>query len=300
VTALIEIKCSAEDCLADFTFDFYWQHGGYRLDPDQIVGGFTRRQIVAALKAGEDVRINGDAGDRLGSSLGVDLIKLGGKGGPISGTGSLIVDGCAGKRMGISMLRGSIYLSGQTREPLGNVIEVETDRTGYRKFISITEALEMNPRVLEPNYFKEGTLFINDRILRDTIGARNNSAKSIQISGDCGMSTGILTSGGSIRVLGSVDRNTGVLMKGGKIVVMGHAGDFTAAEMKNGEIFVKGKAGNYACAKMRGGSVYAQKADPVPPAKEYELNQNEKSTLIQVLGLNPIHAMMYKRYAISN
>jgi formylmethanofuran dehydrogenase subunit C len=114
------------------------------------------------------------------------------------------------------------------------------------------------------------------------------------------MSTGILMSSGSIRVLGGVDRNTGVLMKGGIIVVMGHAGDFTAAEMKNGEIFVKGRAGNYACAKMRGGSVYAQKADPVPPAKEYELNQNEKSTLIQVLGLNPIHAMMYKRYAISN
>lgn len=297
---MIEIECNGEDCLADFTFDFFWQHKGSRLNPDQAVGGSTRRQIVDALKKGETVIIRGDVGNRLGSSLGVDLIKLGGKGGPVSGIGCLVVDGSAGKRIGISMLRGSIYLSGQAKEPLGNVIEVETDRTGYRKFISITEALERRPPILKPNYFKDGTLFIKDHIMRETIGARNKAAQALHVSGDAGMSTGILMSRGSIEISGRADRNTGVLMGGGIIVVMGGTGDFTAAEMRNGEIFVKGQAGNYTGANMKGGSVYAQAAKPVPPAREHKLNQNEISTLQRILGLNPIHAMMYKRYAVSD
>jgi formylmethanofuran dehydrogenase subunit C len=300
VTALIEIECNGEDCLADFTFDFFWQHKGSRLNPDQAVGGSTRRKIVDALKRGETVHIKGDVGSRLGSSLGVDLIKLGGKGGPIFETGSLVVDGNAGKRMGISMLRGSIYLSGQAKEPLGNVIEVETDRTGYRKFISMTEALERRPPILEPNYFKDDTLFIKDRILRDTIGARNMTDKALHVSGNAGMSTGILMSCGSIEVSGSADLNTGVLMRGGRIIVMGGTGDFTAAEMRNGEIFAKGQAGNYAGANMKGGSIYAQTANPVPPTREHKLKHGEISALQRILGLNPVHAMMYKRYGVSD
>jgi formylmethanofuran dehydrogenase subunit C len=298
VTTLKEIECSGEDCIADFTFDFFWQHKGSRLDPDQAVGGSTRRQIVDALKRVQTICIRGDVGSRLGSSLGVDLIKLGGRGGPISATGCLVVDGSAGKRMGISMLRGSIYLSGQAKEPLGNVIEIETDKTGYRKFVSITEALERSPAILKPNYFKDGILFIKDHILRETIGARNRTDKIIQVSGDAGMSTGILMSCGSIEVSGNADRNTGVLMSGGRIVIMGSTGDFTAAEMRNGEIFVRGQAGNYACANLKGGSVYALTAKPVPPAREHKLNQSEILALQRVLGLNPIHAMMYKRYGI--
>jgi formylmethanofuran dehydrogenase subunit C len=296
VTILIEIECNGEDCLGDFTFDFFWQHRGTRLDPDQAVGGSTRRQIVEALKRAESVRIIGDAGNRLGSSMGVDLIKLGGKGGPISGAGCLIVDGNAGKRMGISMLRGAIYLGGQAKEPMGNVIEVETDRTGYRKFISITEALEKDMPILEPNFLKDENLFIKDDILRDTIGARNKTVKTIRVAGDAGMSTGILMRSGSIEVSGSADRNTGVLMGGGRIAVGGSTGDFTGAEMRNGEIFIKGQAGDYACANMKGGSIFALAAKPVPPAREYILNQNEILTVLRVLGLSPIHAMMYKRW----
>jgi len=92
--------------------------------------------LVEALRRGETVRIFGDAGSRLGSSMGVDLMRLGGKGGPIESTGNVIVDGDVGSRMGISMLRGAIYVSGRIDLPMGNVIEVECDRTGYRKFIS--------------------------------------------------------------------------------------------------------------------------------------------------------------------
>lgn len=296
--SLIEIESSGENYLCDFTFDFFWQHQGSRLDPDQAVGGSSRRKLVEALKRGEAVHISGDAGNALGSSLGVDLVKLGGKGGALPHVGSIIVDGNVGKRMGISMLRGAMYLDGLAEEPLGNVIEVETDRTGYRKFISITEVLEKNIQVLEPNIHKDSGLFISDGLSRDTVGARNSTEKIIHIDSDTGMSTGILMRTGNIEILGNADRNTGVLMRGGRIVVRGQTGDFTGAEMRNGEIFVAGNAGSYACARMKGGSIYARSCKAVPPAREHILNQNELATLTRVLGQNPIHAMMYKRWGL--
>ena len=153
---MIQILASGEKCLADNTFDFYWQHQGSRLDPDQTVDGISLRQIVTSLRQGERVKITGDAGSRLGSSLGVDLVRLGGKGGPIEGTGSIVVDGNVGRRMGISMLRGAIYVSGRVDEPLGNMIEVPSDLTGYRKFVSITESLEKGIKVSEPNILDGG------------------------------------------------------------------------------------------------------------------------------------------------
>ena len=165
---MIEIQASGEKCLGDFTFDFYWQHQGSRLDKDQTVSGISLRRMVEALSQGETVRITGDVGSRLGSSLGVDLIRLGGKGGPIETTGKIVVDGNVGSRMGISMLRGSIYVSGRVEPPLGNVIEVESDLTGFRKFISITEALEKGSMVQEPNILDKRGLIIRDGILRDT------------------------------------------------------------------------------------------------------------------------------------
>ena len=298
MTFLIEIESSGENYLCDFTFDFFWQHQGSRLDPDLAIGESSRRKLVDALKQGETVRIRGDAGCALGSSLGVDLVKLGGKGGALSNVGCIIVDGNVGKRMGISMLRGAVYLGGLAEEPLGNVIEVETDRTGYRKFVSITEVLEKNIQVLEPNILKDSGLFINDGLSRDTVGARNQTEKIIRIDGSAGMSTGILMRSGHIEIFGNADRNTGVLMRGGRIVVRGQTGDFTGAEMLGGEIFVHGHAGSYACARMKGGSIYARSCKAVPPAKEHPLNQNELATLIRVFELNPIHAMIYKRWGL--
>jgi formylmethanofuran dehydrogenase subunit C len=298
MTFLIEIESSGENYLCDFTFDFFWQHQGSRLDPDQAVDGFSRRKLVEALKRGETVHIKGDAGSALGSSLGVDLVKLGGKGGALPNVGCIVVDGNVGKRMGISMLRGAVYLGGLAEEPLGNVIEVETDRTGYRKFISITEALEKNIRVLEPNILKDSGLFINDGLSRDTAGARNPTEKIIRIDGSAGMSTGILMQSGHIEIFGNADRNTGALMQGGRIVVRGGTGDFTGLEMRGGEIFVHGHAGSYACARMKGGSIYARSCKAVPPAREHQLNQNELETLIRALEPNAIHAMMYKRWGL--
>ncbi len=290
---LIEIEASGESCLCDFTFDFYWQHQGSRLSPDMEISGISLRKMVDALKKGETVRIKGDAGSRLGSSLGVDLIKLGGKGGPISETGKIIVDGDVGSRMGISIQRGAIYVSGSIEQPLGNVIEAETDLTGYRKYVSITDALENRLPVLGPNQHDERGILIADGILRDTVGARNTSDREIRVKGDAGMSTGILMRSGLIEVSGSSGSNTGVLMRGGRLVIKGSSGDFTGAEMRGGEIFIGENAGSFACAKMLGGAIYAKKGKPVPPAKSRPLSSAEQTAVARIFRISPLYAMMY-------
>jgi formylmethanofuran dehydrogenase subunit C len=132
------------------------------------------------------VRIRGDVGGRLGSSLGVDLARFGGTGGTIEGAGSIIVDGDVGPRMGISMIRGSIYVSGNVATPLGNVAEVESDLTGYQKYVSITEILERGGGVCEPNLQGDGGLVLKDGLIRETLAARSRSARALRVKGDAG------------------------------------------------------------------------------------------------------------------
>lgn len=300
---MIKIDAAGEDCLCDFTFDFYWQHKGSRLNPDNLISGNSLRKIVEALKSGETVRIKGSAGSRLGSSLGVDLAKFGGNGGHIEKTGNIIVEGDVDSRMGISMLRGAIYVSGMIGQPLGNVIEVETDLSGYRKYISITEALECgasvnSPEITEPNMLDAKGLLICDGLLRDTIGARMAADRIITLRGNAGMSTGILMRSGLIDIYGNADRNTGVLMKGGRIVVRGNAGDFTGIEMHGGEMFIEGNAGSYMCSKMKAGAVYAKDGKSVPPAKAQMLNAAEIADVAKIFRLSQMHAMMYKRFGL--
>jgi formylmethanofuran dehydrogenase subunit C len=295
---LIRIKAAGESCLCDFTYDFYWQHKGSRLDPEKILSGHSMRQLVEGLKKGETICIDGDVGNRLGSSLGVDLVKFGGAGGPINNIGRIIVDGDAGSRLGISMLRGTIYISGNIEEPVGNVIEVETDLSGFRKFVSVTEAMEYGISVLEPNSINEEYLIICDGVLRDTLAARNTICRTVQVDGEVGMSTGILMSSGSIEICGDANRNTGVLMKGGRIIIEGRAGDFTGVEMHGGEIFIAGSAGSYTCARMKGGVVYARDGKPVPPAKAQALDHAELVKLAKVLDLNPMIAMIYRKFSL--
>jgi formylmethanofuran dehydrogenase subunit C len=295
---MLEIQASGEKCLCDFTFDFYWQHQGSRLDPNQSISGVTLRQLVNALSQGETIKISGDVGSRLGSSLGVDLIRLGGKGGTFETTGKIIVDGHAGSRMGISMLRGSIYVSGKVETPWGNVVETESDMTGFRKFVSATEALEKGIEPLEPNNLKDSELTICDGILRETLGARNVSEKTICLRGDAGMSTGILMRCGQIEVLGDADRNTGVLMQGGRLIINGSTSDFTGTEMRGGEIFVAGSAGNYACSKMSGGAIYAKEGKPIPPARVLPLSTPERTALSKMLDINPLYTMIYRKFCL--
>lgn len=294
----IDINASGENCLCDFTFDFFWQHQGSRLDPEQIVSDVSFRRLVDVLRKGETVRIKGDVGSRLGSSLGVDLVRLGGKGGAIEATGRILVDGDVGSRMGISMLRGAIYVSGRIKEPLGNVIEMRTDITGYRKFISVTEALEKGISVLEPNIGDGRGLVVRDGVPRDTLGARNQCNRELRIEGDVGMSTGILMRSGLIYVSGSADRNTGVLLRGGRIVIKGSTGDFTGSEMRGGEIYVEGNAGGFACGKMKGGTVYAKSGKPLSPAQTRMLKAEEQVLVARTLGISPLYAMLYKRFGL--
>ncbi len=294
----MKIEASGERCLCDFTFDFYWQHKGSRFNPDATLCCTSFRKIVDALKSGETISIKGDVGSRLGSSLGVDLMKFGGTGGPIDSTGRIVLDGDAGSHMGISMLRGAVYVSGKVEQPMGNVIEAESDMSGYRKYISITQVLECSIPVLGPNRLDETGLSICDGILRDTVGARMASERTIRLDGDTGMSTGILMRSGLIDVSGDADRNTGVLMKCGRIIIRGNTGDFTGAEMHGGEIFVEGNAGGYACAKMKGGAVYAKDGRPIPPAKAQMLGPVEMTNIAKILGLNQMYSMMYKRFGL--
>lgn len=295
---MLRVQASGEKCLGDFTFDFYWQHQGTRLSMDQTVGGISLRQIVDALREGETIEITGDVGSRLGSSQGVDLARLGGKGGPIEGTGGIIVDGNVGRRMGISMLRGAIYVSGRIEEPLGNVIEVQSDRSGYRKFVSITEVLEKGIEVMKPNHLDQKGLVIEDGILRDTLGARNPTNKTILMNSDVGMSTGILMRSGQIVVEGCARENTAVLLRGGRVVVKGSTKDFTGAEMRGGEVYIEGDAGSFTCAKMRGGAVYARLARPLPPAKMIPLSPAERTQVARALELGPMQALMYSRFGL--
>jgi len=295
---LLKVEAAGESCLCDFTYDFFWQHRGSRLNPDQTVSKISFRQMVEALRHGEVVKIKGNVGSRLASSLGVDLIRLGGKGGPIEATGKIIVDGNVGSRMGISMLRGAIYVSGRVEPPLGNVVEGVSDLSGYRKFISLTESLERCLPVHEPNHQGKNELVICDGILRDTLGARNLVDRAIRLRGDAGMSTGILMQRGLIEVLGDAGRNTGVLLQGGRIVIKGSTGDFTGAEMRGGEIFVAKNAGNFACAKMRGGAVYAREGKPLPPAQARMLGPSEQAAVARLLGLSLLYAMMYRKLSL--
>lgn len=295
---MLRINASGEKCLCDFTFDFFWQHKGSRLDMDQTVSGVSFKRMVQALRQGETVMISGDAGSRLGSSLGVDLMRLGGKGEPVEGTGKIIVDGNVGSHMGISMQRGAIYVSGEIKLPQGNVVQVQSDLTGYRKFVSVTETMERGLAVLEPNSADRNGLTICDGILRDTLGARNPTDKAIHLEGDAGMSTGILMRSGLIEVMGDAGQNTGVLMQGGRIVVSGRCGDFTGAEMRGGEIMVGGDAGSFTCAKMRGGTVYARNAKNLPPVMAQVPSSQELSAIARALNIPALHAMMHRKMCL--
>src|SRR5659263_726243 len=177
------------DCLCDFTYDFFWQHRGSRLSPSAIIpnqksSSYTYEDLVSALKNREDVNIIGNVGKRLGSSLGVDLKFFGGTGKTLR-TGSIIVDGDIDTRMGISMVTGAVYVKGNVKEPMGNVVEVESDRASYRMFMSITYLLAQasDEKILKPNSLEGGCIYLKDYIIRDTIGGRLDADKKIIVDG---------------------------------------------------------------------------------------------------------------------
>ncbi len=298
----MEIKNSQPvDCLCDFTYDFYWQHKGSRICPAGIIPyqegtSYTYSQLVDYLKRGEDVHIQGDAGRRLGSSLGVDLIYFGGSGRPLK-IGSIIVDGSVDTRMGISMVSGAIYVRGRVREPLGNIIEVESDKPGYHKFRSITGLLRqgLEETVVPPNLLEGDSLMIRDGLLRDTIAARLDSDKKVIVDGDAGMSTGILMKQGLVHVSEDAGMNTGVLQRGGMVIV-NNTEEFAGAYMRGGTLIIGGKAKGYVGANMKEGTIFLKgeaMLKPVPP------DAADIRMLIKLLGISQVEAMMFKKYSIT-
>jgi formylmethanofuran dehydrogenase subunit C len=291
------------DCVADFTYNFYWQHKGAKLNPDaampsQVDSDYTFRDVVETLKSGEDVHIRGDVGHRLCSSMGVDLKFFSGTGRSIT-VGTVTVDGNVDTRLGISMLAGAIYVSGAVKAPVGNVIEVDSDREGYRKFRSITDVVcdgLRNDSLAPPNTVSDKELHLCDGIVRDTVGARCDCTARIYVDGDVALSTGILMQAGEVVVAGNAGMNTGVLLSGGTVVIKGDAGEFAGIDMKSGVLIVGGRSSGYLGANKRGGVIYARGANALPPSKEVPVMGEDVTLLVRSLSISQIHAMMFKKY----
>lgn len=278
----------AIDCLCDFTYNFYWNHKGKKMElTDKIPNNdYTYQDIVEHLKNGNSVKINGDVGHRLCSSMGVDLAYFGGTGAPIE-VGDVFVNGDVSSRMGISMRKGNIYVSGAIKDPIGNLVEVKSDVKGYRQFISITEFLIEKSKAKLIGANKSGKkLEINDKIVRDTVGARLDDDFEIVLNGNADLSTGILMKDGVIRVKGNVGNNTATLLNGGTVIIDGNCDDFTAVEMKKGTVIVNGNAGKFLGPKKLSGTIYAKKGSPIHPTKEYKLS-NEDKIILQNYKFNP-------------
>jgi formylmethanofuran dehydrogenase subunit C len=258
---------------------------------------YTYQDLVFALKNGEDVIVKGNAGKRLGSSLGVDLTFFGGKGKIIRRAGSIIVEGDVDTRMGISMVSGAIYVKGSVKQPMGNVVEVGSDRPGYRKFVSITHILSevLHENILPPNSMEDGCLSLGDGIIRDTIAARLDADRKVIVEGDAGMSTGILMKRGFVRIEGNAGLNTAVLLRGGTVIT-GNAGEFAGAYMKEGVLIISGKTKGYLGANMKGGTIF-YKGDALVPG--VPVDEKDIKTLIRLLDISKVEAMMFKSYGIN-
>ena len=300
----MQLELSAPvDCIADFTYNFYWQHRGSKLEPTDRIphqegSAYTYRDIVDGLKRGETVYVNGDVGHRLCSSLGVDLHFFSGTGASIP-VGDVVIDGNVDTRMGISMMSGAIYVAGAVKAPIGNIIEVESDRAGYRKYRSITEVVckgLRGDRLVPPNVLSDTQLVVSDARVRDTVGARCTCDARICIQGDVDLSTGILMRDGTVIVTGSAGMNSGALLSGGTVIVRGDAAEFGGIDMKSGTLIIGGTPRGYLGANKRGGTIYARRAEALPPAQALAVTGNDIRLVSKHLGISQVEAMMFKKF----
>jgi formylmethanofuran dehydrogenase subunit C len=295
---------SPVDCIADFTYNFYWQHLGAKLEPNtmmpyQVESAYTYRDVVETLKRGEDVHISGDVGHRLCSSFGVDLRFFSGTGSSLA-VGNVIVDGNVDTRMGISMSSGAIYVAGAVKPPIGNVIEVASDRAGYRKYRSITDIVCRGAGgdvLVAPNTLSDAQLDISDAIVRDTVGARCTCGARICVTGDVDLSTGILMERGTVMVTGNAGMNSGALLSGGTVIIRGNSGTFAGINMRSGVLVIGGTPEGYLGAKKQGGTIYARGAKALPPSKSFALAREDITLLSRALGIAQLQAMMFNKFA---
>uniref|UniRef100_A9A8M0 Glutamate synthase alpha subunit domain protein n=1 Tax=Methanococcus maripaludis (strain C6 / ATCC BAA-1332) TaxID=444158 RepID=A9A8M0_METM6 len=270
-----------KDCVLDFTYNFIWQ-SNFDIK-SEVQKGISYEKLVNHIKNPENVvYIKGDMGHRFCSSMGADLKYFGGSGGKIQ-TGTVIVDGNIDTRFGISMVSGTVYLNENfsLKEPIGNIIEVESDISGYKKYISITVLMESkhDEKVLKPNILKNNELILNDKVIRDTIGARIENGSKITVNGNVDLSTGILMKNGTVTVNGNAGKNTGSVLKGGTVIINGNTRDFTASDMISGTIIINGNAGKFLGSKKKKGVIYAKDGSAIPPLKKQSLNSKDKELL---------------------
>lgn len=287
---IMELELSEPvDCICDFTYNFYWQHQGEKMNPDDKIPGneHSFREVVEHLKMGHSIKIKGNVGHRACSSMGVNLQYFGGDGGDIE-VGKVIIDGDVDSRMGISMARGSVYVKGKVKEPFGNLIAVKSDIKGYKKFKSITDVITrgLQGEKLIGAELSGKRLNINDGSIRDTLGARLNTDAEIIHQGDVDLSTGILMRKGVVKVNGNAGKNTGALLNGGTVLINGNCDDFSAIEMKKGNLVVNGDAGKFMGAQKKSGMILAKKGSPIPPTAKKPIESSDKNLLIS-LGVNP-------------
>jgi formylmethanofuran dehydrogenase subunit C len=291
------------DNLCDYTFNFCWHNR--QLDPGALIPHqngteYTYRDMVDALKGGTEVHIKGDVGKRLAQGMGADIRHLGGTGG-IGTASRIFVDGDVGAEAGLGMVAGAVYVSGRVEEPLGNIIEVRSDVTGYRKFVSVTDLLcNHQPEVpvsnsLDPEALR---LVLNDGILRGTLCARCDCPVEVLVEGDAHNGTGLLMRQGAVTVTGDAGMNTGAHLNGGTVVVRGVAGEFAGAYMKGGVLLVGGGMG-YAGADMKGGAILSRrKIATSPPAEKTRITGADMSLIRKLVGAGRFESMRYSKYEV--
>ncbi len=302
-TMFLTLKESIDN-LCDYTFNFAWQSNKQRPDsviPSQEDTVYTHKDLVNELKAGKEVRIKGNAGKRLGYSMGVDLAHFGGTGAPEK-AGKLFIDGSVSSEMGMGMVSGIIYVKGSMEEPLGNIVEVVSDEQGYRKFRAITDILckGMGKDVLFKNRYdeKKKHLVLDDGVLRGTVAARCDCEALVTIEGDIYNGTGLLMKKGTVRVTGNAGMNTGAHLDGGVVIVEGEAGEFAGAYMKKGVLVLKG-AGGFVGAGMKDGVIFAKKKlNTAPPVEELAMTQEDARLIMRYFGVGHVEAMSYHKYGI--
>jgi len=277
------------DCLFDFTFNFHWQHKGEKLDPSWKVpnNDVSFGDLVEHLKQGKDIKIVGNAGHRLCSSMGTDLVYFGGNGKELN-VGDVYVDGNVDTRMGISMTRGSLYVKGSIKEPVGNIVQVKSDVNGYKKFRSITDIMTNGMKNDSPMGFQVhgNQMIVNDGMIKDTVGARLDVDGKITVNGNMDLSTGILMRKGIVRINGNTGKNTGALLNGGTVIVNGNTDDFTGIDMIKGNIIVNGNAGKFMAANKKNGNLFVHSGNSIPPTAQKSVNSSDQQFLIG-FGFNP-------------
>ena len=290
------------DKLCDYTYDFCWSSNFDRdsIIPHQRGSSHTYREIVEALKRGETVHIKGDTGEQFAHSMGASIKHLNGSGG-IEDAGIIVVDGSIGAEAGMGMVAGTLYVSGEIAEPLGNIIEVKSDRDGYRKFVSITDLL-CKPReeTVVSNQMEDKTLIISDNVKRGTIAARCNCEAEIRVKGDVYNGSGLLMQKGILIIEGNAGMNTAAHLDGGTVVVKGKCGEFAGAFMKNGYLLVEEVKG-YVGADMKDGIILThKKANISPPAKKGKLGKQDIELLKKYMGTRMFASVQYNRYETSD